>query len=212
MSGMPELRGLTAALAAAAPRAVQSVWLPALAAALTACDATTPHRIAAFLGQCAVEAGQGFGEVSESLYYTHASRLVQVFPSHFADEDAAAPYCKSPEPLANLVYANKLGNGDDASGDGWRFRGGGLLQITGREHYSAYAAARGMAADAAADYVRTPAGAADSAAWYWQTHGLNPYADAWALSAITLRINGPAMLDNAARISASNAALKAMVG
>lgn len=210
MSDAAELPGLAAALAAAAPRAVQSVWLPVLTAALTACEATAPHRIAAFLGQCSVEAGQGFGEISESLYYTHASRLVLVFPSHFPNEDVAAPYCASPERLANLVYAGKLGNGDAASGDGWRFRGGGLLQITGRENYAAYGVARGIAAEVAADYVRTPAGAADSAAWYWQTHNLNPLADAWALSAITLRINGPAMLDNAARISASNAALKAM--
>lgn len=212
MSGTVELSGLAAALSAAAPLAVQSIWLPALTAALTACDATTPHRIAALLGQCAVEAGEGFGEVSESLYYTHAARLVLVFPSRFPDEDAAAPYCKSPERLANLIYANRLGNGDQASGDGWRFRGGGLLQITGRAHYAAYAAARGLAVEAAADYVRTPAGAADSAAWYWQSRGLNAFADAWALSAITLRINGPAMLDNQTRISASNAALRAMGG
>jgi putative chitinase len=204
------LSRLAEGIKAAAPGADVYAWLGPLTAALRSSNATTPQRIAAFLGNCAVEAGPAFAEVSENLFYTTPARISSVWPSRFASPDAAMPYLRAPEKLANRVYSGKLGNGDEASGDGWRFRGGGLLQLTGREEYAAYGKARGMSADSAADYVRTPAGACDAAAWYWQTRGCNQLADAWKLSQITQTINGAAMLGNAERIAASNAALKAM--
>ena len=202
--------GLSAALRAAAPGVDQSVWLEPLSTALLRCNVWTPRRVAAFVGQCSVEAGTDFHEVGENLFYTTAARLRAVWPSRFATEADAAPYLRAPEMLANHVYAGKLGNGDAASGDGWRFRGGGLLQLTGRAEYGAFGTARGMSAEAAVSWVQTPAGAADAAAWYWQTHGCNDLADSWRISQITRAINGPAMLDNDKRIAASNAALRAI--
>ena len=210
MSGTIELPDVRAALAAAAPGADPSVWVPALTEALTACQATTPHRMAAFLGQCSVEAGPAFKEVAENLYYTHPQRILDVWPPRFNGLADAIKYVGVPEKLANRVYSNRMGNGDEASGDGWRFRGGGLLQLTGRDEYTGWAKARGLTIDIAAALIRTPKGAADAAGWYWQSRGLNELADGWMLTLITERINGRAKLGLADRIAASNAALAAI--
>ena len=199
---------LSAALAAAAPGADQSKWLAPLDAAMTEGGVTTNRRIAAFLGQVAVEAGASFSEIAENLYYTHPIRLMAVFGAHFPTIASAVPYVGNPEKLANFVYANRMGNRDP--GDGWAFRGGGLLQLTGRDEYAAFGASRGMSAELAAALVRTPQGAADSAVWYWTTHDLSDLADAWEITAITRAINGPAMEGAAERIAASNAALAAI--
>jgi putative chitinase len=201
---------LLAALRAAAPAADPALWGPVLAAALPAADITTPRRIAAFLGQCAVEAGPGFAELAEDTNYIHAERLLEIFPSHFANLEDAQAYVGQPERIANRVYAGVLGNGDEASGDGWTFRGSGLLQLTGREEIGAFAASVGITPEAAADLLRQPGGAARGACWYWATRAINPHADAWDLAAITRAVNGAAMLDHNARVAASQAALRAM--
>ena len=179
---------------------------------MTKAQITTPRRVSAFLGQTAVEAGPGLSSLREDLDYTHAARLCAVYPREFLAESDAEPYCGNPVKLADVVYSGRLGNGDVASGNGGRFCGGGLLQITGRTAYEAFASWCGKDVDAAAAWVQTPEGAAASACWYWSTNSLNTLADRWQLSAITRRINGPAMEGNAQRITAANAALKAMGG
>jgi putative chitinase len=95
-----------------------------------------------------------------------------------------------PEILANRVYADRVGNGDEASGDGWRFHGRGLIQITGRTTYTHFAQATNMTLDKAVDQAVTRAGAASSAAWFWTAHELNTLADTWSIDLLTRKING----------------------
>jgi predicted chitinase len=181
-----------------------------LSAAFNKYSMTTNKRMAAAVGQFLVEAGASFQELVENLYYTTASRLVQVFPREFPTEADAQPYLRNPEALANRVYANKLGNGDEASGDGYRFCGRGLIQLTGRNEYAQFGATVGMTAEQASHYLESPAGAAMSGCWYLSANGCLPLADAWNISEITRRVNGVAMEGNAQRIAYSNAMLQAL--
>lgn len=199
-----------AAIKAAAPQADLNTWLVPIIAAFGKYEINTPHRVAAALGQAAVEAGPAFAEISEDLNYTHADRICAVFPAEFTSVAIAQGYCGNPQALANRAYAGKLGNGPEASGDGWLFRGRGLIQITGRDAYTALGMSVGMSPEDAAVYAATPEGAAASLGWYWTTNGLSELADGWQLSAITRRVNGAAMLGSADRIAASNAALAAL--
>ena len=112
---------------------------------------------------------RGFHSLEEDLSYS-AARLCQVWPSRFPDTEAAEACALQPEILANRVYANRMGNGDEASGDGWRFRGRGLIQITGRTAYEQFARAMSMTLDQAVEHAATQAGAADSAAWFWSAN------------------------------------------
>jgi putative chitinase len=123
----------------------------------------------------------------------------------------AAPFSQNPERLANDVYANRLGNGDESSGDGWRFRGAGLIQITGRQLYSELATAIVRDIDSLADWMQTPAGAAMSACWYWNLRHLNPIADGWDIQRITLLVNG-GLTNLPTRTALSTAALHAFEG
>jgi predicted chitinase len=166
--------------------------------------------MAAAIGQFLVEAGSGFQEVVENLHYTTAARIHQVFPNEFPTVASAEPYVNNPVALANRAYAHKGGNGDEASGDGYRFCGRGLIQLTGRNEYSQFGSTIGKTAEQAADYCATPAGAAMSGCWYLSAKGCLPLADAWAISKITRIVNGAAMLGNDQRIAFSNAFLKAL--
>jgi predicted chitinase len=188
------------------------VWVSALTSGFSQFGISTNKRIAAAIGQFLVEAGANFQEIIEVLTYTHASRLVQIFPNEFPTEAAAAPYVNNPEALGNKVYANKLGNGDEASGDGYRFRGRGLIQLTGRDEYTEFGATVNMTAEQAAAYCETPIGAATSGCWYLSSRGCIPYADSWNLAKITLLVNGRAMTDHAKRVAYSNAMLSALGG
>lgn len=182
---------LDQALTAVAPHMTaedRAAWGAVLPAPLQRADIVTPARLAAFLGQCAMESA-GFRALEENLNYS-AARLCQVWPARFPDQATAEACAMQPERLANLVYAGRMGNGDAASGDGWRFRGRGLIQITGRETYQRFADAIGLDLDAAVAHVATRQGAADSAAWFWTTRGLNAFADAGMLEKITIAING----------------------
>lgn len=173
---------LDAALKAVAPHLSdqdRAGWVAALAPALAKAAISTPRRIAAFLAQCAVESA-GFRALQEDLSYS-VSRLCQVWPNRFPTEAAAEDCAFHPETLANTVYADRLGNGPTSSGDGWRFRGRGLIQITGRDAYQRFAAASAMPIELAVDFAATPAGAAQTAAWFWSTRKLNALADAWML-------------------------------
>lgn len=144
-------------------------------------------RLAHFLAQTAHESG-GFRVIEENLNYS-ADGLTKIFPKYFKDKDPN-DYARQPEKIANVVYASRMGNGDTASGDGYRFRGRGLIQLTGKANYSGFAADSGVSVDEAVKYLSTPQGAVESAAWFWHKNGLNKLADADDVTAVTKKING----------------------
>jgi putative chitinase len=150
-------------------------WVRPLNAALARFEITTPTRVAAFLAQAAHESNQ-LRWLVERLDYT-ARRLMVVWPRRFPTLDAAAAYAHSPERLANYVYASRLGNGDTASGDGWRYRGRGIFQITGRGNYRRVGEALGLPLEAEPERLELPEFAALSAAQFWHARGLNELAD-----------------------------------
>lgn len=164
-----------------------------LDAAMTAFTINTSKRAAAFLAQAAHES-IGFTRLQENLSYSTPERLMEVFKGRFTGLADAAQYLRQPEKLANRVYANRLGNGDTSSGDGWRFRGRGLFQLTGRANYMAAGDGLGTDYKANPDLVAEPPDAAFTAAWYWAVGNLNAMADVGQIDVITRRINGPAML------------------
>jgi putative chitinase len=185
---------------------IDAKWLQPLNDAFEKFQINTPRRQAAFLGQCMVESGK-FTHLSENLNYS-AARLVQVWPAKFRGVDPAA-YGGNPEKLANRVYAGIIGNGDEASGDGYRFRGRGVIQLTGRANYKACGDGIGKDLTAEPDYVATPEGAIMSAAWYFKSRGLNELADNWNLDELTRRVNA-AKLGLVERKNYSEQALKAL--
>ena len=140
-----------------------------------------------FLAQCGHESG-GFAIVQENLNYK-AETLIKVFPKYFKDVDPN-DYAKQPEKIANRVYGNRMGNGDAASGDGYRYRGRGLIQLTGKDNYDACGAALKIDLHSNPDYLETAEGASRSAAWFWSHNGLNKFADADDIVGCTKRVNG----------------------
>jgi putative chitinase len=165
-------------------------WHKALTQLLPEYEINTPARIAAFMAQCAHESG-GFLFLKENLNY-RPETLIRIFGKYF-DLPTAQAYCARPnkqEAIANRVYANRMGNGDEASGDGWRFAGKGLIQLTGRTNYTWFAASLSISVEEASEYLQTFEGAAQSACWFWETNNLNQYADSGDLLTMTKRING----------------------
>jgi putative chitinase len=156
-------------------------------------EIVTPARIAGFVAQCRVESA-GFTQLEESLYYRSPERLLEIFPSRIKTLAQAQTLVRNPQGLANVVYANRLGNGDEASGDGWRYRGRGLKQLTGRANYADAAQSLGRPYVQQPDLVAQPDDACLTAAWYWHTHKCNVLADSAQWDAITRVVNGPAML------------------
>jgi len=146
------------------------------------------HRAAAFVAQTAHESG-GFNFVKENLNYS-AKGLVGTFKKYFPDEATAKPYERNPEKIANRVYANRMANGDEASGDGYRFCGRGLIQLTGRANYTKFAEDLGISIEETVAYLETPAGAVSSAGWFWDNNNLNQYCDKDDFVTLTKRING----------------------
>lgn len=171
-------------------------WHHALSQLLPDYDINTPHRIAAFIAQCSHESG-GFTTLKENLNYKPQS-LRRLFPKYFPDDVLAQQYCAKPnkqEAIANRIYANRMGNGDEHSGDGYRFCGRGLIQLTGRSNYQSFADSievdgRPLKIDEVPAYLETFEGAAQSACWFWETNNLNKYADAGDIVGLTKRING----------------------
>lgn len=145
-------------------------------------------RLAHFLGQCSHESG-GFRETEENLNY-RAQGLVATFHKYFPDEDAAEPYAHNPEKIANKVYANRMGNGDEDSGDGFKFHGRGLIQLTGKNNYKYMSEDFGVSLDEVVEFLSTPAGAVESAAWFWKNTKINPLADEDNCEAVTKKVNG----------------------
>jgi putative chitinase len=204
-----QLRAAVSAVAPHFPGNIVLIWTDALSAPMRSCGMVTPNRVAAALGQFSEESS-GFAVLQENLRYS-AQRLCEVWPGRFPTLAAAAPYADNPEALANLVYAGRMGNGDAASGDGWRFRGEGLIELTGRELDTKFAAAFGKPLDDAMAWLLTPVGAATSACWYWSQHNLNHLADVWDITGITRLVNG-GLTNLQTRLKLSNLALAAIGG
>ena len=166
-------------------------WHGALSQLLPEYEINTPQRIAAFIAQCAHESG-GFLFLKENLNY-RAATLRKLFGKYFPTDALAEEYANKPnkqEAIANRIYANRMGNGDEASGDGFRYCGRGLIQLTGKENYSWFAASLGIPVEEASEYLQTFEGAAQSACWFWETNNLNKWADAGDIKELTRRING----------------------
>jgi putative chitinase len=163
-------------------------YYDALVSAMEEFEIDTPGRIAAFLAQVAHESGN-FRAVHENLNYK-AEGLTKIFHKYFPDMETAEDYAHQPEKIANRVYSNRMGNGDEASGDGWRYCGRGLIQLTGKDNYSACGAELEVDLHENPGYLETPEGAARSAAWFWWSRDLNALADEKDIKAITKKING----------------------
>ena len=151
-------------------------------------EINTPKRIAAFMAQCGHESG-GFVFLSENLNYS-AQGLMRVFPKYFPTLELAKQYERNPQKIASRVYANRMGNGDEASQEGYVYRGRGLIQVTGKDNYFWFASSLEITPQEAAEYMQTFEGAAQSACWYWETTKLNALADAGDILTMTKRING----------------------
>lgn len=163
-------------------------WYDALNDILPEYEINTPQRVAAFIAQCAHESG-GFKALKENLNYK-APSLRRVFPKYFPDDAIAAAYANKGEMIANRVYANRMGNGPEESGDGFRYCGRGLVQLTGKDNYSWFAASLEMPVEDVPEYLATFEGAVQSACWFWETNNLNQWADKDDILTMTKRING----------------------
>jgi putative chitinase len=151
-------------------------------------EITTPQRQAMFLAQLAHESGS-FRFVEENLNYS-VEALQRVFKKYFPTDELALMYARQPEKIANRVYANRMGNGEESSGDGWKYRGRGIIQLTGKDNYAAFSLKANNNALLEPDLVAEPELAAMSAGWFWDTNGLNKLSDAGDVRAVTRRING----------------------
>ena len=163
-------------------------WHSAMERCLPDYDINTPQRVAAFMAQCGHESGN-FKFLKENLKYRAAS-LVKVWPRYFPNMDIANQYAGNEEKIANRAYANRMGNGPEASGDGWRFCGRGLIQLTGRNNYQQFADSIETDINDIPAYLATFEGAVQSACWFWETNNLNKWADAGDMLTLTKRING----------------------
>jgi putative chitinase len=166
-------------------------WHHALEQLFPDYDINTPKRMAAFIVQCSHESG-GFMVLKENLNYK-AATLRKIFPKYFPNDQIAQDYASRPNKqvaIASKVYANRMGNGDEASQDGWKFCGRGLIQLTGKSNYQAFADSLEMDINDVPEYLATFEGAAQSACWFWETNKLNQWADAGDILTLTKRING----------------------
>jgi len=165
-------------------------WYSNLLNTLPEYDIDTPHRVAAFMAQCGHESG-GFTLMQENLNYS-AKGLVGTFKKYFPTEAVAKPYERRPEMIANRVYANRMGNGDEASGEGWYFRGRGIVQITGKNNYTKCSQSlfESNVLVENPDLLLESEYAIHSACWFWSAARLNELADIGDMKTMTKRING----------------------
>jgi putative chitinase len=147
-----------------------------------------PKRMAAFLAQISHESG-GFNIIKENLNYS-ALGLTKTFKKYFPTLAIATPYAKNPAKIANKVYANRMMNGPPASGDGYKYCGRGLIQLTGKQNYTKFAKSINKTLAETIAYLETPEGAVASAGWFWNANKLNIYADKEDFTGLTRRING----------------------
>ncbi len=163
-------------------------WYEALCQILPDYDINTVPRVAAFLAQTAHESGN-YRAIKENLNYK-AESLMRVWPRYFPDMATAKAYEKQPERIANRAYANRMGNGPEESGDGWRYCGRGLIQLTGKSNYERYAESLEISVEEAGEHLLTFEGCVQSAAWFWEANNLNQWADKGDILTLTKRING----------------------
>lgn len=179
-------------------------WVEAIQRACSEFEINTPKRIAGFLGQCAHETG-GFTVLEENLNYS-ADTMAAVWPNRFAvlgqdrkpvkikgknqPNKFALALHRKPEAIANVVYSNRMGNGSIESGDGWKYRGRGLKQLTGKDNVSRCGKALGVDLVSHPEFLLAPSYASRSAAWFWKENNLSAFADEWDLEGMTKRING----------------------
>ena len=163
-------------------------WVDALNETFSRFNIDTKNQQAMFIGQCSHECGN-FRLLEENLNY-RAETLMKLWPKRFPSLEFAKQYEKNPRKIANSVYANRMGNRDEASGDGYRFRGRGALQCTGHSTYFHAGKALGVDFVMQPDLVATPKYAALTAGWFWDTHKLNPPSDALDYTKVTKIING----------------------
>ena len=163
-------------------------WTDALNKILPDYGIDTPQRVAAFVAQAAHESGN-FTALHENLNY-RAVTLRKVFPKYFPTDEMAAQYAQQPARIANRVYANRMGNGPEESGDGFRYCGRGLIQLTGQQNYQNFADSIETPLEQIPDFLQTFEGAVQSACWFWENNNLNQYADTDDILTMTKRING----------------------
>jgi putative chitinase len=150
-------------------------------------EITTQLRIAAFITQCAHESAD-FRILEENLNYSEQS-LLRVFPKYFTN-GLERIYARKPQNIANRVYGNRMGNGPESSGDGWRYRGRGIIQLTGFDNYTAFSRYIRMTLPDVIQYLQTKRGALESACWFWKTRNINVPADVGDIERVTKLING----------------------
>ena len=166
-----------------------SEWYNLMKKMLPKYDINTENRVAGFLAQCGHESLQ-FTVLKENLNYS-SDALNRVFPKYFKNAGRdATEYHRQPEKIANVIYANRMDNGDTASGDGYAFRGRGVIQLTGRSNYTRFGKSISKSPEKVQSYLETKEGALESACWFWSTNGLNKYADNQDVVGMTKRING----------------------
>lgn len=165
---------------------IEGKWYEPLKETFEKYQINTPKRQACFIGQCMHESG-GFRLLRENLNYS-ARALMNTWPSRFPDADVAEQYARQPDKIANKVYGGRMGNTED--GDGAKYIGRGLIQLTGKDNYRAFGDAIGEDLVANPQLVEEPRYAALSAGWFWNKRGLNALADAMDVTTLTKRING----------------------
>ena len=163
-------------------------WLGPLEETFAKYDLSTPLRQAAFIGQCQHESNN-FKTLEENLHYS-AHGLMATWPSRFTSELVAEQYANNPEKIANKVYGGRMGNGPEDTGDGWKYHGRGLIQLTGKENYDHCGEGIGVDLIGQPGLLAQPNYAALSAGWFWNKKGLNSLADANDIETMTKRING----------------------
>jgi putative chitinase len=165
---------------------IEGKWLEPLLETFEKYQINTPKRQACFIGQTMHESG-GYKHLVENTNYS-AKGLMNTWPSRFPDADTAEQYARQPEKIANKVYSGRMGNTED--GDGAKYIGRGLIQLTGKDNYKAFGDAIGEDLVANPELVQEPRYAALSAGWFWNKRGLNALADAMDITTMTIRING----------------------
>jgi putative chitinase len=163
-------------------------WVEPLEEVFHRYEINTPERQAAFIGQCAHES-MNFTRLEENMNYS-AEGLMKTWPSRFPTLEAAKPYHRNPEKIANKVYAGRMGNGPEETGEGWLYHGRGLIQLTGKDNYTLAGDALNMDFIHSPDYVLVPKYAALTAGWFWNKRNLNKEADAKDFTGMTKKING----------------------